>query len=79
MTNKRVGIALRPGAKKKADEWVGDSPARGKPAEEVEVPAIKRLTIDVSEELHTRLKVKAALEGVRMADLVRGWIIQNCD
>lgn len=31
----------------------------------------KRLTIDISEELHTKLKAKAALEKTRMADVVR--------
>ncbi|MCP4903060.1 MAG: hypothetical protein GY906_39350 [bacterium] len=39
--------------------------------------ATKRLTIDVSVELHRKLKVRAAEEGVRMADLVRQWIQHN--
>jgi plasmid stability protein len=32
----------------------------------------------VPEELHRRLKVKAAVEGVNMADLVRAWITEKC-
>ena len=80
--SKRVGIGLKPGAQKTADDWVGE------PRQPVEVvqkkssePApgsIKRLTIDISEDLHRALKVKAASEGVRMADLVRNWIEEGC-
>jgi hypothetical protein len=40
--------------------------------------AMKRLTIDVPLDLHRKLKVKAAMEGVKMADLVRDWIKERC-
>jgi len=80
MSGKRVGIALKPGVQRSADAWVGvqqpASPSQGAPTT---APVIKRLTIDISEELHRRLKVKAATEGVRMADLVRVWISERCD
>lgn len=33
-----------------------------------------RITVDLEPDLHRRLKIKAAMEGVRMADLVREWI-----
>jgi predicted HicB family RNase H-like nuclease len=78
MSSKRVAIGLKPGVQKRVDEWVTEST---QPAPEVEegVPvALKRLTIDIPEDLHRRLKVKAATEGVRMADLVRSWISERC-
>jgi len=76
MSGKRVAIGLKPSAKLQAEQWV----AQAAPAVEEGAPPqiIKRLTIDVSEDLHRRLKVKAAQEGVRMADLVRRWIEDGC-
>jgi len=79
MTGKRVSIGLKPGLRRRADEWVSD-PATATPEEEEGPPTvvIKRLTIDVPEDLHRLLKVKAATEGVKMADLVRAWITERC-
>lgn len=77
MSGKRVAIGLKPNVKRQAEEWVAQSPPVA--VEEGARPAlVKRLTIDVSEDLHRRLKVKAAQEGVRMADLVRRWIEDGC-
>jgi len=88
MTTKRVPINLRPGSEKLADTWVAG--AHGSVPETASVPAvtpahepqspipIKRLTIDIPEDLHRRFKVKAASEGVKMADLVRSWIEAGC-
>ena len=84
MTGKKVSIGLKPGAQKSAEAWITESRERPEearaPAVETPPPpaVIKRLTIDVSEELHRKLKVKAANEGVRMADLVREWIAERC-
>jgi predicted HicB family RNase H-like nuclease len=80
MSGKRVAIGLKPGTKQQADAWVAQSvPPTEMAEEEGAQPAVlKRLTIDVSEDLHRRLKVKAAQEGVRMADLVRRWIEDGC-
>lgn len=80
MTGKRVSLGLKPGAHKHADEWV-TQPMQSSPTplvEEVPAAIMKRLTIDVPEELHRRLKVKAANDGVKMADLVRQWIEDGC-
>jgi hypothetical protein len=78
MTGKRVSIGLKPGLRRRADEWVSD-PSTATPEEEgPPVVVIKRLTIDVPEDLHRLLKVKAATEGVKMADLVRAWIAERC-
>lgn len=76
MSGKRVAIGLKPGVQKRAEEWVTE-PATSR-VEEDALTATKRLTIDVPEELHRRLKVKAAVEGVNMADLVRAWITEKC-
>jgi plasmid stability protein len=54
------------------------SEATPAPVEEAAPVVIKRLTIDMPEELHRKLKVKAANEGVGMADLVRAWIAEQC-
>ena len=37
-----------------------------------------RTTIDLEPELHRRLKVYAAQQGVKIADLVRRWVDQHC-
>lgn len=79
MSGKRVAIGLKPGRERQADAWVARSEPSAAPVEEGAPPAVtKRLTIDVSEDLHRTLKVKAAQEGVRMADLVRRWIEEGC-
>lgn len=79
MSGKRVSIGLKPGALRSADKWVGSPSPAEVPASAPEAPiVIKRLTIDVPEELHRRLKVKAAQDGVRMVDLVRRWIEDGC-
>jgi predicted HicB family RNase H-like nuclease len=80
MTGKRVSFGLKPGVQKRAEEWVSDAtaPEPGPSEEGARTVATKRLTIDVSEDLHRALKVKAATEGVKMADLVRAWITERC-
>ena len=45
-----------------AREPQGDSPA----------PKMKRLTIDVSADLHSAIKVDCARKGIKMADAIRG-------
>jgi len=78
MTGKRVPIGLRPGAEKSVDDWVTESRVPNTPPAS-DAPVMKRLTIDVPEDLHRRLKVKAATEGAKMADLVRAWITERCE
>jgi hypothetical protein len=86
MTRKKVSFGLKPGVAKDADDWVNEpSPAvkakeeRAPEAKTPKPPKMKRLTIDVPEQLHRTLKMKAAFEGKRMADLVRSWIEENCN
>jgi len=76
MSGKRVPIPLKPGVQKRAEEWVTES---AKPQVEEGAPvSMKRLTIDVPGDLHQRFKVQAAIEGMKMADLVRHWIEEWC-
>jgi hypothetical protein len=79
MSGKHVPVNLKPGSQKRAEDWV-TQPITSAPApspDSVPIPT-KRLTIDVSEDLHRRLKIKAASDGVKMADLVRRWIEDGC-
>ena len=78
MIGKRVAIGLKPGTQKRADDWVSDVATTAPEEEGAPAPIMKRLTIDIPEDLHRTLKVKAASEGVKMADLVRAWITERC-
>lgn len=67
MTKKSIFISPKSkleDTKKQPDDWVShrDSPASGK---------MKRLTIDVPQELHSKIKVACALRGAKMADEIR--------
>ncbi len=71
---KNVPFGTQPAAKSKpvsADDWVQTRSTDSK--------SMKRLTIDIPADLHRRLKLLAASQGVNMADLVRGWIQEGLD
>jgi hypothetical protein len=63
---KKVTVA-QPRPVPTADDWVTQK------TEPVEAPPVlvKRITVDVSEDLHTRIKVGCAAARVKMADAVR--------
>ena len=63
---KSVKIGVKPTTAKSADNWVTERTATKPNAEKM-----KRLTIDVSESLHRRIKSTCANEGVKMADEIR--------
>jgi hypothetical protein len=76
--SKKVQFTKRPAASTtpaEADAWVGAS--RGnEQAAKVETPVMpeepmKRLTIDIPETLHTRVKSQCAKRGAKMADEIR--------
>lgn len=82
MPAKKVSIGKKPGAKEKPadiEEWV----ANREGAEVVELPKenqpekMKRLTLDIPEELHRAIKRKAVDEGVTMAELLRSLLEQH--
>ena len=63
---KKISIGTKPTNKQAhlaADVWV-DSRA-------VEVEPMKRLTIDISESLHRKIKAQCAMNGTKIADEVR--------
>ena len=78
----RKKVAIKPKSKKAAPTKAADEWIEGKVLEEgkdgsgqgqgSENQKMKRLTIDVSEDLHRRIKVGCASKGVKMADVVRG-------
>ena len=75
--NKRVSFSRPATARRNAEDWVSGAGAEaGGPAsaaEQTEVP-MKRLTIDIQEELHRRVKVGCALRGEKIADVVRRFL-----
>ena len=75
MAGKKVAIGGKPKAKAASavatDDWV-----KNRSTEEVKM---KRLTIDVSEELHRRIKSNCAGKGVKMADEIRTLLEQHFD
>ena len=73
---KPLGKATKP-TDKGIDDFVNQTPEKEKaiasPTTE-KVEKVKRLTIDVHESLHKKLKMKSVEEGETMAKLVRRWI-----
>lgn len=67
MSSKDLTIPPKP----KADEWVRQSPP--KPRAE----KMKRLTLDIPEELHRAIKVRAAQEGMSIAQQLRAMLEQQ--
>jgi len=53
------------------DQWVSDRSASNEP--------VKRLTIDVPVSLHQRVKSQCALQGLKMADVVRELLEKRFD
>ncbi len=66
------------------DDFVKQAPektvmAEPTPTEPVERPKMKRLTLDLPPDLHSRLKAKVALKGSKMLDVVREMIQRYVD
>lgn len=79
---KTVNIGKRPGKRPSAeaiDKWIeaqGETEAQP-PAVVAEPPKViaskmKRLTIDIPDSLHRRVKSQCGQDGLRMADVIRG-------
>ena len=62
--NKKVTISPRPTKEQSADMWVEKHQTKEKEGTD-------RLTIDVPVSLHRRMKAKCALEGRKMAHVIR--------
>ena len=73
MAEKKVSITspVRPSAQasaQQAENWVQDK--AGEP--------VKRLTIELPAQLHAQVKAQCALRGIKMKDLVRTLLEQEC-
>ncbi len=86
MPNKKVGFKPKPQNNQSGnvEKWVSDrelseqtshTVERNKPTEAKS--KMKRLTIDVSEELHRAIKMRAVEQGVPMADMLRSLLENN--
>ena len=72
--SKRVEIGTRPTTRRtapEADAWVENRAASNEPE------PIKRLTIDVPESLHRRVKAQCAMRGTKIADEVRALLVEH--
>ena len=69
MAEKKVSITAPARSSQQAEHWVQDKPA-GEP--------VKRLTIEIPARLHAQVKAECALRGVKMKDLVRTLLEQEC-
>ena len=77
--SKKVSIGARPSTRQapaSADEWVG---TRGKTAATSAPPSepTKRITIDIPQSLHRRVRIGCATEGTSVAAEVRAFLEQR--
>lgn len=84
MSSKKVPLGGKPGkpmAKAAdVDAWVQDAPKESivkEPLKEEPKEPQKRLTIDISVSLHTKLKADCAMRGRKMADEIRDLLIEK--
>lgn len=77
--NKKVSFGARPERSETTpDEWVANRGVGTAAAEETKPKEpTKRLTIDVSADLHRRIKVGCALKGSNIADELRDLLEQH--
>jgi predicted DNA binding CopG/RHH family protein len=78
---KEVSFSAKPKIKANVDNWVENrevptseaDPRLAAPevTEEASQPKIKRLTLDISEALHKKIKVRAVIEGISMVEMLR--------
>ncbi len=81
---KEVSFTAKPKIKANVDNWVENREVPTSEAnphlattevasipEEPSQPKIKRLTLDISEALHKKIKVRAVIEGISMVEMLR--------
>lgn len=71
--SKKVSIGMRPTnvmEEVKADAWVENRNTK-------EIEPMKRLTIDVPESLHRKIKAQCAMRGTKIADEVRELLLKK--
>jgi predicted DNA binding CopG/RHH family protein len=72
---KKVNFNAKPSVPS-VDDWVNTRSVEVEP-EPTPKPKMKRLTLDISEELHKAIKFKSVQDGVPMADLLRTLLEKN--
>lgn len=74
MSGKKINFGRRPSSQSSAqvDEWVEN---HGQ--EEEQTVKMKRLTVDIPESLHRVIKADCAIQGLKIADVVRGMLVQR--
>lgn len=75
MSNKKVTIGAKPTASKhaEADEWVNK---RATVLADDQEP-LKRLTLDIPQNLHSRIKSDCALKGKKMVDVITEMLLEK--
>ncbi|PAU74062.1 hypothetical protein [Halomonas salipaludis] len=76
MSSKKVSIGGKPSAKKAADDTAADAWVGSRTQDAPKEP-MKRLTIDIPAELHSKLKADCAMRGRKMADEVRDLLTEK--
>lgn len=71
VNRKKVAFGTKPSKSAAADAWVDERKALE------EKPKMKRLTIDITEDLHRRIKAGCAMRGSKIADEVRELLLQK--
>lgn len=84
---KKINLSLPTHKEKSKDAWVEQGKASHSPTAvalshphppvEPEKPVMKRLTLDLSADLHARIKMQCAQEGRKMADVLRDILEQH--
>lgn len=65
---KKVSITSPARSSQQAESWVQDKTSE----------PVKRLTIEIPAQLHAQVKAECALRGLKMKDLVRTLLEQEC-
>ena len=73
--SKKVSIVPRPSARQ-ADAWVS-APAKSTAPTHAPASEMKRLTIDIPAALHRKVKAACAVEGLKMADVIRELLVKK--
>ena len=72
--NKRVSFTRPSSARPNAEAWISGAGAESAPPVPPPPTPTKRLTIDIPEELHRRVKSGCAMRGEKIADVVRRYL-----
>jgi predicted DNA binding CopG/RHH family protein len=76
--SKKINIAMPKENIEKIEKWIKDGNDEEKIVKNQNISIkMKRLTIDISENLHSQIKVYCAKKGINMADEIRRLLEKN--